>query len=323
MNKIEFSILITVTDGNPNGNPDGLNLPRQDAETGQGLMSDVKTKRLIRNFLTLTKEGAPGYDIQIAEGAILNELQEAAYKELGIEGETSKEATAKGKAKMCEKYFDARTFGAVMSTGDKQETAEESEEAQAEAQIKAKNGKKEKKPKGTVANCGQVRGPVQIMFGRSIDRITPEEHLISRCAATNAKDADLNGKNQTFGRKATVPFALFRINGFINPFLADKTGFTDADLEVLWEAILNAWEFNRSANSGQVDVRALYVWEHASKLGSAPAHKTLETLSIKRREGVDVARSWYDYEVTLSAPPKGVMVREIVEGEPVVLPFAA
>jgi CRISPR-associated protein Csd2 len=319
MNRIEFSILLEVTDGNPNGNPDAGNMPRQDVSTGQGLITDVCIKRCVRNYVQMTRAGIPGYDIQISEGSILNELQERAYAELGITGQTSPEATEAGRNWMCQNFFDTRTFGAVMTTGNKQETNGEEESEGAEAEVKDKvkgNGNgKGKKAKGTVANCGQVRGPVQLTFGRSIDPIQCDEHTITRCAVANEKDRDINGQSKTMGRKWTVPYALYRINGCVNPFFATKTGFTEADLALLLEALVNGVELGRSASRGLVSVRRLYVWEHSSQLGNAPAWKVYESLGIERRAGVEAARSFADYEVVVGAAPEGVTVRELVDGE--------
>jgi CRISPR-associated protein Csd2 len=305
MNRIEFSILLDVRDGNPNGNPDAGNMPRQDADTGQGLITDGCIKRYARNYVQLTRAGVPGYDIQVSEGAILNELQERAYAELGITGQTSQEATTAGRKRMCETFWDVRTFGAVMTTGSKQEVKEE----EGETEFKSKgNGKK---AKGTVANCGQVRGPVQLTFGRSIDPIQCEEHAITRCAVANEKDRDINGNSKTMGRKWTVPYALYRIDGCINPYFADKTGFSEADLALVWEALVNGVELGRSASRGLVSVRRLYVWEHASVLGNAPAWKIFESLRIARR--AEVPRSFGDYEVAVGDAPEGVTVRQLVE----------
>jgi CRISPR-associated protein Csd2 len=289
--RYDFVLFFDVQDGNPNGDPDAGNLPRIDPETGQGLVTDVCLKRKIRNYVALAKPGEPGFDVFIKEKAILNVLIERAHDLVGTQlespdeepakdGKTSKgKAKGKGKAtgdkvdlarsKMCELYYDVRTFGAVMSTG---------------------------------ANAGQVRGPVQVTFGRSIDPVVTLEHSITRMAvATEEEAAKQGGDNRTMGRKNTIPYGLYRAHGFVSPALAAQTGFSDTDLSLLWTALETMFEHDRSAARGLMSTRALVVFEHASPLGSAPAHALFER--VKALRGVPVARAFADYAVTLDGAP--------------------
>lgn len=280
----DFVLLFDVQDGNPNGDPDAGNLPRIDPETGQGLVTDVCLKRKIRNYVATAKRSAPGFDIFIKEKAILNLLIEQAHELVGTNLEApaddaAKSPKGKGKGKtkatgdkvdlarnkMCELYFDVRTFGAVMSTG---------------------------------ANAGQVRGPVQLTFGRSVDTVVTLEHSITRMAvATEEEAAKQGGDNRTMGRKNTVPYGLYRAHGFVSPALAEQTGFSDADLALLWTAIETMFEHDRSAARGLMSTRALVVFEHASPLGSAPAHRLFERVKAVKKAAV--ARAYADYDVTL------------------------
>ncbi len=305
--RYDFVLLFDVKDGNPNGDPDAGNLPRLDAETGHGLVTDVALKRKIRNYVALTKDADQGdpafaqrldpgekrFEIYVREKAILNLQHQRAYSALeldappaeedvsGEEGEsnskkkTTKKAksTRKGSADdvdrarqwMCQNFFDVRTFGAVMSTG---------------------------------TNAGQVRGPVQLTFARSIDPIVALEHSITRMAvATEAEAEKQQGDNRTMGRKHTVPYGLYRAHGFVSAFLADQTGFGEDDLELLWQALADMFEHDRSAARGQMATRGLYVFEHQDKLGNAHAHDLFDRVIVKRREGVDAARAFTDYEV--------------------------
>jgi CRISPR-associated protein Csd2 len=281
--RIDFIYLFDVADGNPNGNPDAGNMPRQDAETGQGLVTDVCIKRKTRNYVETTRGSQPGYAIHVSEKAILNAHQEAAYKALGLN--TAKEdqgSTDAGRAWMCKTYYDVRTFGAVMTTGTK----------------------------GTRANCGRVRGPVQLTFGRSVDPIVVEDHCITRVAVTSQEESDKqSGDNRMMGRKYTVPYALYCMHGFVNPFLAAQTGFSEADLELFLEALKSGFELDRSAGRGLMSSQRLILFEHNSELGNAPAHKLFESVKITKR--VEGPRSFSDYEVTIEAPPAGVTVREL------------
>src|SRR5258708_4749640 len=283
MNRIDFTYLFDVADGNPNGNPDAGNMPRQDVETGQGLVTDVCIKRKTRNYVETTRGSRPGYAIHVREKAILNVHQEVAYSTLGLDTAKEDQASADaGRAWMCKTYYDVRTFGAVMTTGTK----------------------------GLRANCGQVRGPVQLTFGRSIDPIVVEDHCITRVAVTSQEEADKQGgDNRMMGRKYTVPYALYRMNGFINPFLAAQTGFSEADLELFWEALKNGFELDRSAARGLMSCQGLILYEHDSELGNAPAHKLFESVKIAKR--TEVPRGFGDYEVTIGEVLQGVTVKEL------------
>lgn len=283
MNRIDFTYLFDVADGNPNGNPDAGNMPRQDAETGQGLVTDVCIKRKTRNYVETTRGSQPGYAIHVREKAILNVHQELAYSTLGLDTAKEDQASADaGRAWMCKTYYDVRTFGAVMTTGTK----------------------------GLRANCGQVRGPVQLTFGRSIDPIVVEDHCITRVAVTSQEEADKQGgDNRMMGRKYTVPYALYRMNGFINPFLAAQTDFSEADLELFWEALKNGFELDRSAARGLMSCQGLILYEHDSELGNAPAHKLFESVKIAKR--TEVPRGFGDYEVTIGEVLQGVTVKEL------------
>jgi CRISPR-associated protein Csd2 len=285
MNRFDFVYLFDAKDANPNGDPDAGNLPRIDAETGHGLVTDVCLKRKIRNYVGLTREGREGFRIYFRDGSVLNRTHEEAYKKIGEKPEPKKLPKDVKKAEsltrfMCENFFDIRTFGAVMSTE---------------------------------VNCGQVRGPVQISFARSIDPIVIGEHSITRSSVTNERDLE---KERTMGRKFTVPYGLYRAHGFVSPFLAKGTGFAESDLEVLWESLRNAFQFDQSAArpAGSMAARRLIVFEHDSELGSAPSHRLLESVTVQRKSGVDVPRSSPDYEVSVdkSAIPPAVSVREMI-----------
>lgn len=282
MNKIDFILLFDAQDANPNGDPDGGNLPRIDAETGHGLVTDVCLKRKVRNYVQLTHKNEPPYEIYVKEKAILNVQQERAYKALSLENDEKNADEAK--RWMCANFYDIRTFGAVMSTG--------------------------------TSKCGQVRGPIQLSFARSVDTITPLEYTVTRCAVTTQQDANAqNGDNRTMGRKFTVPYALYMAKGVVNPFLAEQTGFGDTDLELLIEALTHLFDFDASAArpAGSMTVRKLILFRHSSQLGNAPAHKLYDSLKITRKPGVEFPRSIADYEVVLdtAAIPQGVTVEEI------------
>lgn len=276
MNKIDFILLFDALDANPNGDPDGGNMPRIDAETGHGLVTDVCLKRKIRNFVQMTRGNTAPYEIYVKEKAILTEQQARAYA-----AEENATVTS-ARDWMCKNFFDIRTFGAVMSLKE--------------------------------ANCGQVRGPVQLSFARSVDPIAQLEFSITRCAVATAKEAQAQGgDNRTMGRKFTVPYALYMAKGTVNPYLAEQTGFNDADLEVLVEALSHLFEFDASAArpAGSMAVRKLILFRHSSMLGNAPAHKLYDCLTVTRKEGVEFPRSIADYEISLSAAPAGVTVEEI------------
>jgi len=278
--RYDFLFLFDAQDANPNGDPDAGNLPRIDVETGQGLVTDVCLKRKIRNFVALTGDGQDGKRIYFTEGAVHNLQHKGAYEAIGETAAKTVKPEIKDKATawMCQTYYDVRTFGAVMSTE---------------------------------VNCGQVRGPVQISFARSIDPIVSSEHAITRTSVTNEKDIE---KERTMGRKFTIPFGLYKAQGFVNPFLAKQTGFTDEDLELLFTALENAFQFDQSAArpAGSMNPRALIVFKHDSQLGNAPSHKLFELVTVKKKEGVEVPRAFSDYEVTIdrSNLPAGV---EIIE----------
>ena len=283
-NRYDFVLLFDVKDGNPNGDPDAGNLPRMDAETGHGLMTDVSLKRKVRNFVGMAKGEQPPYEIYVKEKAILNNQHKRAYVGIGREellaGDDKKrkggDAVDDARQWMCRNFFDVRTFGAVMSTG---------------------------------INCGQVRGPVQLTFARSIDPIIAQEHSITRMAvATEAEAEKQDGDNRTMGRKHTVPYGLYVAHGFVSSFLAKQTGFSDDDLELLWQALCQMFEHDRSAARGEMSTRGLYVFKHDSELGNAPAHSLFERIQPKLKESVNVPRNFGDYEVAVdeAALPSGV-----------------
>lgn len=284
-NRYEFTILFDVENGNPNGDPDAGNMPRIDPETGYGIVTDVCLKRKIRNCVETMCEDKEGYKIYIKDGVPLNESDNTAYIAFGTDEKKIKELK-KDDPKidkkicqfMCNNFFDIRTFGAVMTTF-----------------VKA------------ALNCGQVRGPVQMGFARSIDPIVTQEVTITRVAITTKKDAE--NKSTEMGRKYIVPYALYRVDGYISANLARKvTGFSEDDLALLWQAIINMFEYDHSAARGNMAVRELIVFKHATELGNAPAYKLFDTVSVKRKEGVIAARSYSDYEVEVAENnlPEGV-----------------
>lgn len=289
--RYDFVYLFDVKDGNPNGDPDAGNLPRIDPETGQGLVTDVCLKRKIRNYIGLVKGEDPPYEIYVKEKAVLNRQHERAYKALDLD---PKKRKSKGKDKaeedrnltkwMCQNFFDIRAFGAVMTTD---------------------------------VNCGQVRGPVQFGFSRSIHPVVSQEFAVTRCAVTTEREAEKQkGDNRTMGRKFTVPYGLYRVHGYINPHLAEQTGFDSngEDLELFWTALAQMFENDRSASRGEMAPQALIAFQHDSPLGNAPAHKLFERISIDRapsNNGDDSpARRFADYVVTVdeSNLPDGITV---------------
>lgn len=289
-NRYEFVILFDVVNGNPNGDPDAGNMPRIDPETNTGIITDVCIKRKIRNYVEAAKEGVPGYRIYIKEDVPLNRADKEAYDYLKIDEKNVKDAKKKDadidskiRDFMCCNFFDIRTFGAVMTTF-----------------VKA------------ALNCGQVRGPVQLGFARSVEPVVPQEISITRMAITT--EADAEKKSNEMGRKYIVPYGLYRCEGYVSANLARKTtGFSEEDLRLLWEAILNMFETDRSAARGNMAVRELIVFRHDSELGNAPAWKLFETVKVRRREEVDVARKYSDYEVTVdeASVPSGVTVKRM------------
>ncbi|MCU7858885.1 MAG: type I-C CRISPR-associated protein Cas7/Csd2, partial [Candidatus Thiodiazotropha sp. (ex Lucinoma kastoroae)] len=247
-NRYDFVFLFDVKDGNPNGDPDAGNLPRIDAETGRGLVTDVCLKRKVRNYVGIAKGETPPFEIYVKEKAILNKTHERAYVAIGAEELLkSEDKKRKGGDKvdearqwMCGNFYDVRTFGAVMSTG---------------------------------VNCGQVRGPVQITFGRSVDPVVTSEHSITRMAVTTEKEAESQGgDNRTMGRKFTIPYGLYMAHGFVSAHLAEQTGFSDDDMTLLLDALTHMFDHDRSAARGEMTTRGLYVFKHDSKLGNAQAH---------------------------------------------------
>lgn len=284
-NRYEFAIIFDVENGNPNGDPDAGNMPRVDPETGYGIVTDVCLKRKIRNYVDVVKENEPGYGIYIKSGVPLNNSDKKAFEYLGTnETEIKKlkkdnpEIDAKIRDFMCENFFDIRTFGAVMTTF-----------------VKAS------------LNCGQVRGPVQLGFARSVDPIFPQEITITRCAITKEDDAEKN--TNTMGNKFIVPYGLYVVEGYVSANLARKvTGFSEDDLELLWNAIINMFEYDHAAARGKMSVRKLVIFKHDSELGNTPAYKLFDAIKIKRREDVKVARCYNDYEITIaeSEIPQGV-----------------
>ena len=281
MNRYDFVYVFDAKDSNPNGDPDAGNLPRVDPETGHGLVTDVCLKRKVRNYVALTRRNVPPNEIYFSDGAVLNRTHLKAYKAIGEKSVSKKLPKDREKARqltafMCQNFYDIRTFGAVMSTE---------------------------------VNCGQVRGPVQLSFARSVEPIVTLEHAITRSSVTNERDLE---KERTMGRKFTVPYGLYRAHGFVNPFLAEQTGFSAADLELLWEALENAFQFDQSAArpAGSLNTRRLIVFEHDNQLGKAPSHQLFDQVAIRRREGVEVPRDFGDYKVTVDTDriPTGISI---------------
>lgn len=268
-NRYDFVYLFDVQDGNPNGDPDAGNLPRIDAETGMGLVTDVCLKRKVRNYVQTVKSDAEGYGIFIKEKAILNKTIEEAHNDEHVTKAKDADKTEAARDVMCRRFFDVRAFGAVMSTGDK------------------------------VKNAGQVRGPIQLTFSRSVDPVVRQEHSITRMAVTNEKDKAQNGDNRTMGRKATVPYGLYVAHGFISANLARQTGFSEEDLELFWDALANMFDCDRSAARGLMSPRRLIVFKHDSELGNAPANKLFDLVSVSRNDPDKVARSFADYTVAI------------------------
>lgn len=284
-NRYEFVIFFDVENGNPNGDPDAGNMPRIDPETGYGLVTDVCLKRKIRNYVETVKEDVPGYRIYVKDGVPLNRSDKEACTYLGVDADKLKEAKKKDadldvkiRNFMCENFFDIRTFGAVMTTF----------------------------VKGAL-NCGQVRGPVQLGFARSVDPIVPQEVTITRVAITTEADAEKKGTEM--GRKYIVPYGLYRAEGFVSANLARKTtGFSEDDLNLLWQAILNMFELDHAAARGKMAVRELIVFRHDSELGNAPAWKLFELVKAERKENVLTPRAYSDYRIQVEEEnlPEGV-----------------
>jgi len=279
-NRYEFVYLFDVENGNPNGDPDAGNLPRIDPETSRGLVTDVCLKRKVRNFVELAKAGAEGFNIYVKEKAVLSTTRAAAYKAVEGSAKDEREKVEQGRKWMCANFYDVRTFGAVMSTKEN--------------------------------NCGQVRGPVQFNFARSVSPVSPLEVSITRMAVETEREAeDQSGDNRTMGRKHIVPYALYRAEGYVSAPLAAQTGFTQADLDLLWQALINMFDHDHSAARGKMSARRLIVFKHESALGNAPAHKLFDLVTVKLKDGSKPPRVYGDYDVTVdAAAPTGVTVEE-------------
>ncbi len=278
-NRIDFVYIFDVQDGNPNGDPDAGNLPRVDAETGMGIVTDVCIKRKVRNYVQVANGLANGYDIFVKEKAVLNNEIDKAHDDAKVKAAQNKIAAAR--QYMCEHYYDIRTFGAVMSTGK---------------------------------NAGQVRGPIQLTFARSVNPVATSEHSITRIAVATPKEAESqNGENHTMGRKATIPYGLYVCHGFISANLAQQTGFTEDDLALFFDALKNMFDLDRSAARGLMSAQKLIVFRHASELGNAPANKLFDLVKVEKTTN-DVPRSFKDYAVSIntSALPNGVTVEELI-----------
>jgi len=290
----DFVLYFDVTDGNPNGDPDAGNLPRVDPETMQGLVTDVCLKRKVRDFVDLVHGDEEHYKIYVQDkGIALNTLHQRAYDALGMKSTGTKQKRAdvdEARKWMCQNFYDVRMFGAVMTTG---------------------------------VNCGQVRGPIQLTFARSQDPVVPMDVSITRVAITRPQDAEVvaggegegvsGGKRTEMGRKAMVPYGLYRAQGFYNPFLAHQTGVQADDLTLFWQALQKMWEYDRSASRGFIACRGIYVFTHENRLGNAPAHKLFERVTANKKPGVQVARSFSDYVVQVdeSDLPKGIDLTEL------------
>jgi CRISPR-associated protein Csd2 len=289
----DFVLFFDVKDGNPNGDPDAGNLPRVDPETMQGLVTDVAIKRRVRDWVDALRGSKGAYKIYVQSGEALNTKHKRAYEALDLESTGSKQDTAtidKARTWMCQNFYDIRTFGAVMTTG---------------------------------VNCGQVRGPVQLTFARSIDPVVPMDITITRVAVTREEDAQVvvsdegttGGKQTEMGRKAIVPYGLYRAHGFYNPHFAEQTGFSSEDLGLFWQALQQMWDLDRSASRGMIACQGIYIFSHESALGNAPAHKLFERIQVQQQHGVDVPRSFRDYEVQIDERtiPDGVVLSRILE----------
>ncbi|MBA3877565.1 MAG: type I-C CRISPR-associated protein Cas7/Csd2 [Anaerolinea sp.] len=289
----DFVLLFDVSDGNPNGDPDAGNLPRVDPETMQGLVTDVSLKRKVRDWVDAARGDEGAFKIYVQSGGeALNTLHQRAYDDLGLKSTGAKQSrddVDKAREWMCRNFYDIRMFGAVMTTG---------------------------------VNCGQVRGPVQMTFARSIDPIVPLDLSITRVAVTRPEDARVivgedggegkGGKQTEMGRKALVPYGLYRAYGFFNPHFAAQTGVTEEDLGLFWDALQNMWDLDRSSSRGLMACRAFYVFSHESRLGNAPAQRLFNRVTATRREAVDAPRSFGDYVVTVDSdgiPPGVVLTR--------------
>lgn len=304
-NRFEFVLLYDVENGNPNGDPDMGNMPRIDPQTNQGIVTDVCLKRKVRDYVDLVKEGAEGYDIYVKSGVILNNQHLKAYDSIGLKPVTKKPKKGKGNNApetastqeavmepevkptkeqeaqltkfMCDNFYDIRAFGAVMSTG---------------------------------VNCGQVRGPIQLGFSRSIDAIFQQELSITRCTVTTEAEAN-EGKVHMIGKKQLVPYGLYRMEGYVSAKLAEKTGFTKDDLELFWESLVNMFEHDHAASRGKMSARKLIIFEHKNALGCCQAHTLFDKVKVERLPSKLPPRSFADYQVTIErAVPNGVKLIE-------------
>ncbi len=263
-NRYEFVLFFDVENGNPNGDPDAGNMPRIDPQTGKGIVSDVCIKRKVRNYVSAVFDNKFGHDIYVSEGAVLNNKHQEAYEKLGLEGKKDKkEDKDKAQSYMCERFYDVRTFGAVMDTGD--------------------------------YKCGQVCGPVQFCFSKSEDVILQQEITITRMASTTEKEKE--SENRTMGRKYIVPYALYRMEGFVSGKLAQRTQFTEEDLQLLWDALVNMFEYDRSASRGKMATRKLFVFKHENVLGNAPAIQSFSTVTVSRKNPEAPPREFDDYSI--------------------------
>jgi CRISPR-associated protein Csd2 len=289
----DFVLLFDVADGNPNGDPDAGNLPRVDPETMQGLVTDVCLKRKVRNYVDMTRGDQQPFKIYVQNrGIALNTLHQKAYETLSLKSTGSKqrrEDVDQARQEMCKNYYDIRTFGAVMTTG---------------------------------VNCGQVRGPVQMTFARSLDPVIPLDLSITRVAVTRAEDAEVvegeegeaGGKTTEMGRKALVPYGLYRGYGFVNPHFGRQTGFSAEDLSLFWEALQQMWDLDRSASRGLMACRGLYIFSHATAIGNAPAHALFEQIEVRCQDNVKVPRKFSEYHVSVHQQdlPEGVTLTKLV-----------
>ena len=282
-NRYEFTLFFDVVNGNPNGDPDAGNLPRVDPETSFGIVTDVCIKHKVRNFVEVCMDDAKGYEILIKPDQALNEKYEEAYAEVGNDKEKKKAkkndpvSVKKAQQFMCEKYFDVRTFGAVMSTGD--------------------------------SSCGKVTGPVQFAFAQSVDRVYPTEITVTRQAVTTVED--MENKENTLGKKCYIPYGLYRIDGYVSAYLAKKTGFSEDDLELLWSALINMFEHDHSAARGKMTVRKMFIFKHDSMLGNAPSHILFEKIDAIKKNDKEPARSFKDYGIAIDRNmPCGVQLIE-------------
>lgn len=281
-NRYEFVLLFDVKNGNPNGDPDAGNLPRIDPETGHGIVTDVCLKRKVRNYIELIKKGQRQFNIYVQEKAILTERRSPAYEAVADEKDTPIKIS-KARKWMCQNFFDVRTFGAVMAAKEN--------------------------------NCGQVRGPVQLAFSQSIDPVVPLDASITRMAVETKRESDAqDGDNRTMGRKAYVPYGLFRVHGFISAPLAEQTGFSEEDLELFWNALKNMFDHDRSAARGEMAAQKLIVFRHDSELGNAPAHKLFDLVRVDKKDESKPSRAFSDYDVVVdkSAVPQGVELLELL-----------